>query len=138
MRSRGLVYLLGLMFVVSLPAAAQTVINAPYAFASHGSPGLTIRTVPLFVSCRSGRSSPTLLKEVARGIHVKSVLIALTPGPLGPRTITLEDVIVSGYSFTTLPGAQDQMESVSFDFAKIQMTIDGVTSCWNIATNAGC
>lgn len=203
MRLRGFVYGLGLMIVVSLPAAAQTVINAcvdsnkgtvrivkagetcdqkEYALSwnQQGVPPVTpppvqIGTItidkgsasPIYALSSSATlatstsgggggvvgkasfsniiivrkadsTSPALLADLAAGKHVKSVLIALTPGPSGPRTINLEDVFVNGYSFTTLPGTTDPMESVSFNFAKITVTYDGATMCWDVKADSGC
>ena len=60
----------------------------------------------------------------------------------GSVTITLTEVLVSSYS-TGDAIAKDvkqtsPTENITFNFAKIAYTVNGVTKCFNISTDTSC
>ena len=79
--------------------------------------------------------SPLLFKAVATGQRLPS--IALVDGP---TTITLTDVLISGYSTGDSPPGNNgtRTENLRFNFAKVEYTVNGVTTCFNFTANTSC
>jgi type VI protein secretion system component Hcp len=82
--------------------------------------------------------SPLFFNAVARGQHVATVVLVD-----GSTTIMLTDVLITSYSTGDSPDAKDgknttRTENITFNFAKITYTVDGVATCFNIATNTPC
>jgi type VI secretion system secreted protein Hcp len=81
--------------------------------------------------------SPLFFDAVAKGQHLPTVVLVDDS-----VTITLTEVLVSSYS-TGDAVAKDvkqtsPTENITFNFAKIAYTVNGVTKCFNIATNTSC
>jgi type VI protein secretion system component Hcp len=79
--------------------------------------------------------SPLLFKAVATGLHLPSVALVD-----GPTTITLTDVAITGYSTGDSPPGNNgtRTENITFNFSKVDYTVNGVTACFNFTTNTSC
>jgi len=77
--------------------------------------------------------TPLFFLKVATGQHLDTVVLVD-----GSTTITLTEVLVTSYSTgdsnSTAPGPQTpRTENISFNFAKITYTVNGITTTFNIA-----
>jgi type VI secretion system secreted protein Hcp len=79
--------------------------------------------------------SPLFFKVVATGDHLPTVALAD-----GPTTITLTDVMITGYSTGDMPPGNSgtRTETITFSFEKVVYTVNGVTTCFNFTTNTSC
>ena len=79
--------------------------------------------------------SPLFFKVAARGEHLPTVALVD-----GPTTITLTDVLITGYSTGDSPPGNNgtRTENITFNFAKISYTVNGVTTCFEAGTNTAC
>jgi type VI protein secretion system component Hcp len=79
--------------------------------------------------------SPLFFKIVATGQHLPTVALVD-----GPTTITLTDVLITGYSTGDSPPGNNwtRTENVTFNFVKVDYMVNGVTTCFNFTTNASC
>ena len=83
--------------------------------------------------------SPLFFKYVAEGTHLPAAVLVD-----GSTTIALADVLVSSYSTaigsSTGNSAQTQprTENITFEFAQITYTVNGVTTCFNVKTQKSC
>ena len=70
--------------------------------------------------------SPLFFKIGATGEHMPTVTLVD-----GATTITLTDVLITGYSTGDSPPGNNatRTESVTFNFAKVVYTVNGVTTC---------
>ncbi|MQY15439.1 Protein hcp1 [Streptomyces sp. RB5] len=90
-------------------------------------------------------TSPLIFKSAVTGTHHKKAVLTADKGGDQPQTylkITMEDVIVSGFS-TSGQSEDSSSEEVSLDYGKITMSSlapDGtfVTTCWNRKTAKAC
>jgi type VI secretion system secreted protein Hcp len=78
--------------------------------------------------------SPLFFSYVAKGQHLPTVVLVD-----GSTTITLTEVLVTSFS-TGDSGTKNttQTENITFNFAKVAYTVNGVTTCFNISTNTPC
>jgi len=83
-------------------------------------------------------ASPQLLHFLASGEELIAVTINLTPGTAGPRTVLLRHVHVLAYSYVRLPNSDELFETISFDFATIEINLDGTQTCWDLVRNMPC
>ena len=79
--------------------------------------------------------SPLFFKALAMGQHQPTVALVD-----GSTTIMLTEVLITSYSTGDSPDAKNmtRTENITFNFAKITYTVNGVTTCFNIATNTPC
>jgi type VI protein secretion system component Hcp len=79
--------------------------------------------------------SPLFFNAVARGQHLATVVLVD-----GSTTITLTEVLISSYSTGDSPDSKTatRTENITFNFAKISYTVNGVTTCFDITTNTPC
>ena len=79
--------------------------------------------------------SPLFFKIVATGQHLPTVALVD-----GPTTITLTDVLITGYSTGDSPPGNNgtRTENITFNFAKVDYMVNGVTACFNFTTNTSC
>jgi len=79
--------------------------------------------------------SPLFFKVAARGEHLPTVALVD-----GPTTITLTDVLITGYSTGDSPPGNNgtRTENITFNFAKVEYAVNGVTMCFNFTTNTSC
>ena len=79
--------------------------------------------------------SPLFFKIVATGEHLPTVALVD-----GPTTITLTDVLIIRYSTEdSRPGNNGtRTENITFNFAKIDYSVNGVTTCFNFTSNTSC
>ena len=69
------------------------------------------------------KASPLFFQAAAEGTHIKTVIVYLNRGGAQQQdymTITLSDVLVSGYSLSS--GGDNPTESISFNYTKIEMS----------------
>ena len=116
----------------SLPVAAWS-WGAANSGSGAGAGKATIQDLSItrFVDGRS----PLLFKAVATGQHLPTVALVD-----GPTTITLTEVLITGYSTGDTPPGNNgtRIESITFSFAKVDYTVNGVTTCFNFTTNTSC
>ncbi|MET0165320.1 MAG: type VI secretion system tube protein Hcp [Vicinamibacterales bacterium] len=80
--------------------------------------------------------SPLFFNAVAKGQHLASVVLVA-----GSTTITLMDVLVASYSTgDSSPEGKPttRTENITFNFAKITYTVNGVATCFNSSTQSSC
>ena len=79
--------------------------------------------------------SPLFFNAVATGQHLRTVALVD-----GPTTITLTDVLITGYSTGDSPPGNNgtRTENITFNFAIVDYTVNGVTTCFNFTTNTSC
>jgi type VI secretion system secreted protein Hcp len=79
--------------------------------------------------------SPLFFKVAARGEHLPTVALVD-----GPTTITLTDVLITGYSTGDSPPGNNgtRTENITFTFGRVDYTVNGVTACFNFTTNTSC
>lgn len=79
--------------------------------------------------------SPLFFKVAARVEHVPTVSLVD-----GPTTITLTDVLITGYSTGDSPPGNNgtRTENITFTFGRVDYTVNGVTACFNFTTNTSC
>lgn len=79
--------------------------------------------------------SPLFFNALARGQHVATVVLVD-----GSTTIMLTTVLITSYSTGDSPDAKTttRTENITFNFAKITYTVNGVTTCFDIAANTPC
>jgi type VI secretion system secreted protein Hcp len=79
--------------------------------------------------------SPLFSKTVAMGDHLPTVTLVD-----GSTTIMLTDVMITGYSTEDSPPGNTgtRSENITFNFAKVGYTVNGVTTCFNFASNTSC
>jgi type VI protein secretion system component Hcp len=79
--------------------------------------------------------SPLFFNAVARGQHLTTVVLVD-----GSTTITLTEVLITSYSTGDSPDAKNatRTENTTFNFAKINYTVNGVTTCFDITTDTSC
>ena len=99
----------------------------------------------LSITRNADGQSPLFFNSVAVGRHLPMVVIADDS-----TTITLTEVLVTSYSTgnsssaghrdETQPRAETQprTENITFNFAQIKYTVNGVTTCFNVAENLPC
>ena len=106
----------------------------------------------LSITKRFDKSSPQLFLRCATGQHISTATLSVRKA--GKRDqedylkITMTDVMVSSYQTGVASGGDAPADSVSFNFAKVEIryrpqTPDGsvagpVTACWNIRDNTDC
>jgi type VI secretion system secreted protein Hcp len=79
-------------------------------------------------------NDPALLNALARGSHLDKVVIHLNGDPA--ETVTLEEVLITELSPENTGTSTDKLhEQVSFDAAKIGVSVGGNSWTWNIAEN---
>ena len=94
------------------------------------------RYLPKTFPSRASLTASTLFfKVAARGEHLPTVALVD-----GPTTITLTDVLITGYSTGDSPPGNNgtRTENITFTFGKIDYTVNGVTACFNFMTNTSC
>ena len=79
--------------------------------------------------------SPLIFRAVARGEHLPTVVLVD-----GTTTMTLKQVLIVSSSTGNSADARNtaRTENVTFNFAEVSMTVNGVTTCFNIATSTSC
>ena len=79
--------------------------------------------------------SPLFFRVVARGEHLPTVTLVD-----GPTTITLTNVLITGYSTGDTPPGNSvtRLENISFAFEKAVYTVNGVTACFNFSAQTSC
>ena len=79
--------------------------------------------------------SPLFFKVAARGEHLPNVALVD-----GPTTVVLTDVLITGYSTEDRPPGNNgtRIENITFSFARVDYSVNGVTSCFNFTTNTSC
>ena len=92
----------------------------------------------LSVSRNSDGQSPLFLDALAKGTHLQSVVLED-----GSTNFTLMNVAISSYSTgdssSKGSGPQTtQIENLTFRFEAVRYTVNGVTTCFNVATNSSC
>jgi type VI secretion system secreted protein Hcp len=89
----------------------------------------------LSITRNADGQSPLFFDYVARGRHLPTVVLVD-----GSTTIALTEVLVTSYSTGDSPDRKNtaQSENITFNFARIAYTVNGVTTCFNIASNTSC
>jgi type VI protein secretion system component Hcp len=79
--------------------------------------------------------SPLFFNAVVMGQHQPTVVLVD-----GSTTIMLTEVLITSYSTGDSPDAKNttRTENITFNFAKITYTVNGVTTCFNIAASTAC
>ena len=79
--------------------------------------------------------SPLIFKALARGEHLPNVVLVD-----GTTTVTLRQVLIVSYSTGNSSDVKNttRIENVTFNFAEISMTVNGVTTCFSISTSTSC
>ena len=79
--------------------------------------------------------TPLFFLKVATGQHLDTVVLVD-----GSTTITLTNVLVASYSTGDSPDAKNttRTENITFNFAQVAYTVNGVTTCFEISTNTPC
>ena len=90
---------------------------------------------PDFVTRLVDGQSALLFKAAAAGQRLLTVALVD-----GPTTITLTDVLISSYSTGDSPPGNNgtRSENVTFKFARVDYTVNGVTACFDFTTNTSC
>ena len=89
---------------------------------------------PVTLTKGVGAADSVLLNALARGAHLPKVVIHLNGDPA--ETVTLEEVLVTEVSPENTGTSTDRLhEQVSFDAAKIDVSVGGLRWTWNIAEN---
>lgn len=90
----------------------------------------------LNVSKRADSCSPRLFGDVVSGRHVKTVTIVQENTRSEAFTVTLSDVIVTGYQLGGTESTELPTEQISFAFSKICLTDgqSGTKTCYNPLT----
>ena len=116
-----------------------------------GSPS-KVNIQDLSITKRYDKSSPQLFLRCARGQHIATATLSVRKAGRRDQDdylkITMTDVMVSSYQTGVASGGDAPADSVSFNFAKVEIryrpqTPDGsvagpVTACWNIRDNTDC
>jgi type VI protein secretion system component Hcp len=76
-------------------------------------------------------ASPQFFKYAATGIHIPQVRIEMRKAGANASYV-LHDALVTGF------GNADGAETVAFAYRMIEVTVGGVTTCFDLATNASC
>jgi len=88
----------------------------------------------LFVTRYPDGQSPLFFHALAIGQHLATVVLVD-----GSTTITLTDAAVTGYSTGDSPNANTtRTENITFSFGRVTYTVNGVTTCFDVATNVAC
>ena len=79
--------------------------------------------------------SPLFFKVTARGEHLPTVALVD-----GPTTITLTDVMITGYTTGNSPPGNNntRTENITFSFEKAVYTVNGVTTCFDFTEDRSC
>ena len=79
-------------------------------------------------------ASPLLFKNAVLGAHLAAVQITMfgSGKTIPEASYTLSDVLISGFS------TEDGVERVSFSYRKIDMSIGGVSSCFETVESVIC
>lgn len=90
----------------------------------------------LNVSKRADSCSPRLFADVVSGRHIKTVTIVQENTRSEAFTVTLSDVIVSGYQLGGTESTELPTEQISFAFSKICLADQqsGTKTCYNPLT----
>jgi type VI protein secretion system component Hcp len=90
----------------------------------------------LTVSKRADTCSPRLFADVVLGRHIKTVTIVQENTRSEAFTVTLSDVIVSGYQLGGNQSSEFPTEQIGFEFSKICLmdVQSGTKTCYNPAT----
>jgi len=105
---------------------------------SVGGPGTGKANIQdLSITRNSDGQSPLFFDAVARGRTLETVMLVD-----GATTIALTDVLITSYSTGDSPAAANtntnRIENITFNFAKIAYTVNGVTTCFSITANTPC
>ena len=75
------------------------------------------------------------VNAVAKGDHLPTVVLVD-----GSTTITLREALITRYSRGDSPNAKNttRTQNITFNFAKITYTVDGVTTCFNVKEQTRC
>ena len=90
----------------------------------------------LTISKRADTCSPRLFADVVLGRHIKTVTIVQENTRSEAFTVTLSDVIVSGYQLGGTESTDLPTEQIAFEFSKICLldVQSGTKTCYNPAT----
>ncbi len=92
---------------------------------------------PITVIREVDSATPGIFLDVATGKHIPSVVITFAAGA---RTITLQDVLLTGWSLVDPEnaGGGQQLEQIEMVYAKIIIDFDGETACFDRKESGKC
>jgi type VI protein secretion system component Hcp len=121
----------------SLPVAAWSwgVANSGTSGAGSGGGAGKASIQDLSITRLVDSQSPLFFRVAARGEHLPAVALVD-----GPTTVMLTDVLITGYATEDRPPGNNgtRIENITFSFARIEYSVNGVTSCFNFTTNTSC
>lgn len=90
----------------------------------------------LTISKNADSCSPRLFAEVVTGRHIKTVTIVQENSRNESFTVTLSDVLISGYQIGGSESTEFPTEQISFEFAKICLADSqtGTKTCYSALT----